>query len=437
MAASNYPPPLPPSRPPLLPPSRPSQGGASPDARDARKRLLLDAAAAVGLLAALGLVFLFGRSPTRPGRPALQTSTAIEEVKGATHSVPEPAGREPLRLAVTKPPENENWDDMGTLLRTLGSGYQYKQIYLDDLLDADELKKYDVVFVACSPVPKSWVVRRVRAGVRGNTALFAARPDIVARLNKSLRRFVNGGGTLYASDWQFDLLAIAFPEMIDEAKVGRGEVQTVTANVVNPGLRKRLGPTIPLRFEKSDWRPAAFTGHEVSSYLQGDFRLNTGSRQTGPLLVSFPVGEGTVIFTSFHNEAQNNDVEKELLRYLVFTTVTAREESRVKRTMVRGGLSPQERNLLSASSGGQPVGDRYTLAQGGRLQFALGFENQGARLRLEVAGPDGRKEEKSDSKTFTIDIPDAKPGVWSYTVTPLAVPYKDFPFTLTIGENQR
>jgi hypothetical protein len=269
------------------------------------------------------------------------------------------------------------------------------------------------------------------------TALSTARRDIEALVSSNLRRFVSRGGTLYASDLQFDLLAMAFPELIDEAKVGCGEVQTVTADVVEPGLKKRLHPTIPLRFEKSEWCPAAFTGREVITYLRGQYRLISGARQTGPLLVSFPVGEGTVIFTSFHNEAQNSDVEKELLRYLVFTTVTAREESRVKRTMVRGGLSPQERNLLSASSGRQPVADSYKLAKAGRLQFALGFESQGARLRLEVAGPDGRKEDKSDTKTFTIDIPDARPGVWTYTVTPLAVPYKDFPFTLTIGEEQR
>jgi hypothetical protein len=426
MAASNDPPPL--------PPGPPAPAGTSPDARRDRNRLLLDAAAAIGLLAALGLVFLFGRSSA--SRPGLQSSSA-EEVNQAAHVASEPAVRASLRLAVTKPPNFENWDDMGALLRNLGQGYQYTQISLDDLLESEKLEKYDVVFVACSPVPKTWVVRRVRPGLREDTAVFAARPDVVARLNQSLRRFVAGGGTLYASDWQFDLLALAFPEMIDEAKVGRGEVQKVAADVVDPGLRKRLGATIPLRFEKSDWRPAAFTGRNVTTYLKGEYRLTSGGRQSGPLLVSFPVDEGTVIFTSFHNEAQNNDVEKELLRYLVFTTVTAREESRVKRTMVRGGLSPQERNLLSASSGGQPVGDRYELAKAGRLQFALGFEDQGARLRLEVAGPDGRKEEKSDSKTFTIDIPDAKPGVWSYTVTPLAVPYKDFPFTLTIGEERR
>jgi formylglycine-generating enzyme required for sulfatase activity len=282
-----------------------------------------------------------------------------------------PTDHSSLRLAVTKPPDFENWDNIGALLWSLGPGYQYTHISLDDLLESDQLDKYDVVFVPCSPAPKTWVVRRVRAGVRENTAVFAARPDIVARLKQSLRHFVTGGGTLYASDWQFDLLAIAFPEMIDEAKVGRGEVQTVTADVVDPGLRKRLGPTLSLRFEKSDWRPAAFTGRDVTTYLRGQYQLASGGQQTGPLLVSFPVGNGTVIFASFHNDADCNDVAKELLRHVVLTTITARGESRVKRTIVRGGLSPQERNPLSK--------DSYETKQASPLAVDLG---DGVKLKM-------------------------------------------------------
>jgi hypothetical protein len=142
------------------------------------------------------------------------------------------------------------------------------------------------------------------------------------------------------------------------------------------------------------------------------------------------------VFTSFHNEAQNTETELELLRYLVFTTVTAREDARVKRTMLRGGLSPQERSLLSASSGGEPVTETYETKARGRLQFVLAFEPQGAELELAVVGPDGKEHEKTGTRTFSIDIRDAPPGQWQYTITPLEVPYKNFPFTLTIGEEE-
>ena len=119
MAASNCPPPL--------PPSPPAQTGTSPDARRHRNRLLLDAAAAIALLGGPGAGL-----PLRPQltpRPGLQSS-GIEEVTHAAHVAPESAGRTSLRLAVTKPPDFENWDDMGALLRTLGPGYQYTQISL-------------------------------------------------------------------------------------------------------------------------------------------------------------------------------------------------------------------------------------------------------------------------------------------------------------------
>ena len=70
------------------------------------RRLAIDAAVLLTLLIALGLVFLLDRSPAGPA--------GLAEMAGD-------AGRgRPLQLAVT-PPE---YDDMGKLLATLGSGYQ-------------------------------------------------------------------------------------------------------------------------------------------------------------------------------------------------------------------------------------------------------------------------------------------------------------------------
>ena len=71
-----------------------------------------------------------------------------------------------------------------------------------------------------------------------------------------------------------------------------------------------------------------------------------------------------------------------------------------------------------------------------RLRFVLGFQDQGARLKLTVIGPDGRKYEQSGSQTVTIDVADAAAGSWEYTITPLEVPFHNFPFTLTIGEGE-
>lgn len=394
------------------------------------RRLLIDAAVGVGLIIALAVIFALdtGSSSDRRGLSVETGEGLFGEGAGAATK----PGR-PLRLAVT-PPE---YDDMGKLLDTLGRGYRHTTVAFDDLLHADRLAEYDVVFLTCGGVPREWLADRLRASGRGSSGVFRGRPEIVEMLHESLRRFVGRGGTLYASDWQFDLVAIAFPELVDRSRMGKGTVQTVEAQVVDAGLGRRLGATIGLRFDLPSWRPAAFSGPDVTTYLRGTYKLMDGQEKSGPLLVTFPYQEGTVVFTSFHNEAQNTEMELELLRYLVFATVTAREEGRIKRTLVRGGFSPKARNLLSASRGSEPVSETYRCRQSGTLQLVLGFEDQGARLRLSVLGPDGFRAEKTGSKTFSIEVPNAAAGKWQYTITPVEIPYQNFPFTLTIAEKQK
>jgi hypothetical protein len=412
-----------------VPAARSEGSDDSEQNRADRRRLLIDAAVGAGLLVALALVFAIDRASSSDdeGEQSTEVETVVEEGGGARVG----SGRT-LSLAVT-PPE---YDDMGKLLDTLGTGYGYTQIALDDLLQAERLAPYDVVFLTCGGVPREWLEKRLRDSERGGAGVYEPKPEIVEAVHESFRKFVGHGGTLYASDLQFDLIRLAFPELIDEAKAGRGAVQSVEAEVVDPGLRRLLGPSIDLRFDMPAWRPAAFRGPDVTTYLRGTYTLRDDREQTGPLLVAFPHGEGTVIFTSFHNEAQNTEMERELLRHLVFTTVTAREARKIRKTMVQGGFSPAERNLLSASSGMKPVKRTYECENRGPLQFVLGFEGEGARLRLTVVGPDGERFEKTATETLTIDVDDAAAGTWQYTVTPVTIPHENFAFTLTIGEKQ-
>ena len=43
----------------------------------------------------------------------------------------------------------------------------------------------------------------------------------VAGLPKVLHDYVSGGGTLYASDLRYEVLAAAFPDIVDPASVAR------------------------------------------------------------------------------------------------------------------------------------------------------------------------------------------------------------------------
>ena len=62
-------------------------------------------------------------------------------------------------------------------------------------------------------------------------------------------------------------------------------------------------------------------------------------------------------------------------------------------TMLKGGFSSQKSNLLSASADNPSVTKTYHNQQAGNLRFVLGFENRGARMKLTVVSPNGKKAE--------------------------------------------
>lgn len=385
------------------------------------KRLFQDAIPGLGLVLALLLVLCF--FPRGCGQMNRNAGVDFAEEGSARES-------RPLRLAVT-PPE---FDNVGRLLRSLGEGYRHQEIAMDELLDADKLSQFDVLFLTCGGVPRHWLAERTGNAERGSAGTFMARDDIARRLRDSLSRFVGRGGTLYASDWQYQLVATAFPSFVDDSKAGRGAAQTLRADVVDLGLKRQLGrDALELHFDKDAWRPAAFGGPNLITYLRGTYRTLEGREIQGPLLVEFPFEKGSVVFTSFHNEAQNSDLEKQLLRYLVFTTLTARTDAGIRRSLVRSGYAAVGRDLLSAASGKSAVAGTYACSDAKELQFVLGFASQGARFRLTVVGPDGQRFEKTGEKTFSVDIAPSARGDWQYTVTPVQLPYDNFPFTVTVG----
>lgn len=383
----------------------------------------IDGSFAALLSFALGLVFLVDRAPPANSEPTPTPKVVI---------APEPTPATPMRLGVTP----RQYDDMGKLLGQLGSGFPHTLVRLEDLEDVSKLVPYDVLFLTCGTVPSSWVVGGdLGGGSRPGVRRVRLNDQILERVRQVLRTFVGRGGTLYASDWRLDLIRYSFPELFDGEDIVPGAAQTLTADVVEPGLRDVLGPTVELRFDLPGWNPARLAGDQTTVYLQGAYRPKDGEGTpiTAPLLVKAPFEQGTIIFTSFHNEKVNSEVETKLLRFLVFAAVTAKETAQAQKTMISGGFSPQKQNLLSASPETPSVTQTYANAKRGRLRFALGFANQGARLRLTVRSPDRRTYQQEGASTFTVDVADAGPGEWSYTVTALKVPYPNFPFTLTVG----
>lgn len=392
-------------------------------------RPIVDATIALLLLLALVVVF-------RSDKP-LASAEAEGGLKTIEEGPPEPEPVvQPLKLAVTFcAPERAEYDDMGKLLKKLGQGYEYTQIHLDDLADYDKISQFDVVFATCGTFTEAWLAARLNEkGARPNTEVRRANDAMFEKARESLRKYLASGKTLYASDQMYQLLRRVFEEYTNADPSSVGEAQSVEANVTDSGLSEQIGQRLSIKFDMPDWYPARFSAPGQTVYLEGRYRTMNGRMEDAPLLVKLPYEQGSLLFTSFHNEKQNSEEEEKLLRYLVFATVTAKEVSKVTKTMMAGGFSPQKSSLLSASKGSPTASQTYKSKKSGRLQFVLGFEDRGARLKLKVVGPNGKTYEKEGNSTITVEIKDAPVGDWKYTVTAVKVPYENFPFTLTVGE---
>ena len=322
---------------------------------------------------------------------------------------------------------------MAKLLDSLGEGYRYRTFPLEDLGNPSVLAEFDVVFLTCSGVPESWLKESHRAGDRPNTEMYTPNEEVIGQVTRCLSEFVARGGTLYVSDLHYSLVANGFPKFVDLAKAKTGQVQTLTAEVVNPGLSELIGPELELQFDQPGWRPAAFAGESVEVYLRGTFTTSEGEQDTAPLLAKFPHEEGTVIFTSFHNEKQHSEKELQLLKFLVFSAVTAEVEKRVNTMMVKGGYALPEGAVQRLGRGADRHAD-LSLYQTRPAAVRAGLSQCRRELRLTVIGPDKKKHEREGTATFTIDIPDAATGDWTYTVTALRLPNENFPFQVTVGE---
>jgi murein DD-endopeptidase MepM/ murein hydrolase activator NlpD len=60
----------------------------------------------------------------------------------------------------------------------------------------------------------------------------------------------------------------------------------------------------------------------------------------------------------------------------------------------------------------------------------------GSELRIKVYRPNGTLygEYQSSTPPIIIDVPDAQQGEWQFEVTPIEIPYEDYPVALVIGE---
>ncbi|OGD72492.1 MAG: hypothetical protein A2Y64_04720 [Candidatus Coatesbacteria bacterium RBG_13_66_14] len=193
------------------------------------------------------------------------------------------------------------FDSIEEILEELG--YGYTSLTDADLADWGNLDPLQMLFLNC-----------------GSDTEWAGDADVIA----NLERFVDEGGYLYASDWEWEYIEAVWPnavEFLDEDGAGPwwGDEGSVTGEVMRQELEDYLGSdTVNIYYDLPSWVVIEEAGPGTEVLIQGDVTYYGGSLDDSPLMVDFSYGEGKVGYTTFHNEAQLDDAVRTVLVYFIF-----------------------------------------------------------------------------------------------------------------------
>lgn len=202
------------------------------------------------------------------------------------------------------------WDAVEDLVQELGLPFDAYAgaIGLRDLLEEEgALDDYDVLFINCGDYR-------------------ALDPELRA-LAPALRSWVEAGGSLYVSDWAWQMVESAWPEAIDfygadtsfEAPAV-GAASTVQAEVVDLIMGYAIGgEQAEIVFDLDAWVVLDQADPDTDVLLRADLITTRGGALSDrPLAVRFRPG-GRVVFTSFHNDRQITSDMEAALREIILS----------------------------------------------------------------------------------------------------------------------
>jgi SAM-dependent methyltransferase len=196
--------------------------------------------------------------------------------------------------------------------------------------DYDDFSDKDIIFINCGE--HEW-------------ALDEAAPQELEQAFENLRTFVRDGGSIYMSDWAYDLMEQLYPDAVDwydddgirnEAEVSID--QFFVGDVVDQVIASTIGrERASLRFELGrvalpvDLGPGsrALITAEIEALDRNDLGDSNDDESFTltdvPVLLEHrptdlpPTSDGRIIFTAFHNGDSNTADMDEVLRAIVFS----------------------------------------------------------------------------------------------------------------------
>ncbi len=185
------------------------------------------------------------------------------------------------------------WDDIPSLLNGLDIDYDVISPVSPFLEDLDDMKEYDIIFVECSA---------------------SGRTDEIHDTN--IRRFVQEGNSLYASDLSYSWVEEPLPDSYTSASGGSSG--TYTVDVASTEMLNLLGQnTIDITYGIGGWRGIESVGPTSTVHFEGDVGMGPDD---SPVMMSYtdPIGGGQAIFTSFHNSDQASGDMQDILEFMIF-----------------------------------------------------------------------------------------------------------------------
>ncbi len=169
------------------------------------------------------------------------------------------------------------------------------------LSDPDALEHYDIIFFNGGHLEEDVIYDSDGSDTEGQ----------VDTILQNIAGYVEAGGTIYGSDWAYDVIEQVWPTRVnyvgddntpDDAQ--KGEYDYVQAAVSDSALAEFLGKNyIEVEFDLPVWPVMDSVDGSVSVHLSATVEYREGietiSLPARPILISFTAGEGKVVFASF------------------------------------------------------------------------------------------------------------------------------------------
>jgi molecular chaperone DnaK len=224
----------------------------------------------------------------------LKGQVKIEKFEAQPYEEQQEGGRslDSIRIGVSP----EGCDDAGAIFRRLGM--PFRTLRNCDFRKRNVVDGFDVLFINC---------------LCDASQLFGSGRFCKPTKNRPvLQDFVKSGGVLYVSDYAFENINQIFPGMIKFAgRIGVGGNHNVT--IVDDELAKVTGG----KKHKAEFGPAYVAAHNVAANCT--VHIKKGEE---PVLVSFPFGEGRVVYTAFHNAPDLSESMLRVVSYIMLQTIS-------------------------------------------------------------------------------------------------------------------